>query len=178
MTREKQIKAALDVLEPPAHKREQCRGNVEYMLDEVAAAFRSAEQHSAKDVTRAWDRYHLALRNLRAGHNALEAVGWRGLIEAGEIERAFEASTPEAIERRKHSAKVFMSFGGSAQERAAECAHELLVQWCGSGKIATTRKGKLWRLAAILFGDPNADLFRYLRVFAHKPPTWDWGQSS
>ncbi len=52
------------------------------------------------------------------------------------------------------------------QERAVENAYDLLTQWRGDEKLVTTRRGKWWRLAAILYGDPDADLFRYLRTFA------------
>jgi hypothetical protein len=40
------------------------------------------------------------------------------------------------------------------------------MEWWGSDEfISTTRKGTWWQLSAILYGDPDADLFQHLRAF-------------
>jgi hypothetical protein len=54
------------------------------------------------------------------------------------------------------------------QTRAVALAHDLLMQWWGNDAFITkTRNGPWWRLSAILYGDPDADLYRYLRAFSN-----------
>ena len=119
----------------------------------------------AKAERRAWQRYHRAARNLQAADDALRAVGWGGPLDLAEIKRAVAASTPEAIQKQKDSvAWIEHLYPGTRQQCAVETAHELLKRY-RPYDIVTTRGGAWWRLSAILFRDPEADLFRYLRDF-------------
>ncbi len=169
MTRAQQIDTALKVLAPPRYKRKHCRSNIEYMLDDVQAfSGTSAELRAtrSKRTARAWRSYHLAVVRLRATHIALLATGWGGFIELADIERAIQKTTPEECDVRRRAQEMWASLGGLEQKRAVENAYDLLTQWRGDEKLVTTRRGKWWRLAAILYGEPDADLFRYLRTFA------------
>jgi hypothetical protein len=186
MTREQQIEAALELISPPPGRRDQCRGNIEYMLDRMAAASGSnvdLKAIRAKAGARAWEAHHRALRRLLATHDKLTAAGWGGKIERAAIERAIHATTPEQYrrERARHEAYACSinlahpsydasPSAGLEQARAVDLAYDLLMQWWDSDEFITTTRGRpWWRLSAIFYGDPDADLYRYLRAFLNTP---------
>lgn len=180
MTRAQQIEAALELISPPPGRRDQCRGNIEYMLDDMAAVSGSnADLKSirAKAGARAWEAYHRALCRLLVTHDKLAAAGWGGYsqIERAAIERTISATTPEQYRRKRARHEAYachpghLPSDGREQTLAVALAYDLLMQWWGSEFITTTRKGPWWRLSAIFYGDPDADLFRYLRAFSNTP---------
>jgi hypothetical protein len=166
MTRSQQIEAALELISPPTGRRDQCRGNIEYLLDDMGSNA-NLKSTRAKAGARAWGAYHRALCRLLVTHDKLEATGWGGRIERAAIERAIHATTPERYRNERAQSEAYAA--GSEQARAVALAHDLLTQWWGSEFITTTRKGPWWRLSAIFFGDPDADLYRYLRAFSNTP---------
>jgi hypothetical protein len=104
MTRAQQIEAALELISPPAGRRDQCRGNIEYMLDDMAAISGSntaLKRTRAKAGARAWEAYHRALCRLLVTHDKLEATDWGGQIERAAIEHACRATTPEQYRRAR-----------------------------------------------------------------------------
>jgi hypothetical protein len=167
MARQEQVEAALKLIDPPPDRRDQCRGHIEYMLGEA-----SDDLKRARAGAKEWKAYHLALRRLLVTHDRLEATGWGGWIERAAIERAIDATTPEQYRRERARSEAYADFAGSEQACAVALAHDLLTQWWNNDDlITTTRKGPWWRLSAILYGDPDADLYRYLRAFLNTQRT-------
>jgi hypothetical protein len=75
------------------------------------------------------------------------------------IESAIKATEPRRYE-------LLYRARGTKPTFAVALAYELLMEWWGSDEfISTTRKGTWWQLSAILYGDPDADLFQHLRAF-------------
>lgn len=193
MTREQQVPAALKLLAPPASERAACRANIENMLD-VIDSFGEGDKVFAcarsEATTKALTAYHDALGRLRTTYKAVLATGggrplrraadgsWRELLTLADIDFLIEASKPppkqvvySVLSPRKGRPLPAMlpdgavlRHGAGKPTKATELASELLERWCKGEKIVTT-KGKKWhKLAAIMYGDPKADLFQYLRL--------------
>ena len=163
MTRDQQIKAALEILKLPLTQREAARVSIEKALAVMGSASTIhgiVKRNRSRAVTEARDAYYRALCKLRVTHKALldTGSGMVGVLDLAAIENtiaAFEQSdTPVRYE-------VYPDFAGRwRQGFAVAAAYELLMQWWGSDEfIKTTRKRPWWRLSAILYGDPEADLF-------------------
>jgi hypothetical protein len=121
---------------------------------------------STKAATKARNTYNRALHKVKAAHNALIRAGGHGYLKLDDIERAIEASKPRrvyyAVDPSTSSAGD-VRVGGRKTRKAAELALELLTRWRPDDIVTT--KGKTWsKLAAILYGDKDADLYQHLRV--------------
>ena len=56
------------------------------------------------------------------------------------------------------------------QRCAVKEARALVMKYCKKKKeYSRKRKNKWWKLSAILFGDPQPDLFRHMRTFKNRP---------
>jgi hypothetical protein len=152
--------------------------------DKIFAAARS------EAATKALAAHHQALDQLRTTYKAVLATGgwrplrraadgsWREVLTLADIDFLIEESKPppkrvvySVLSPRKGRPlpdilpdDALATFGAGKPTKAAELSHELLKRWRGDIKIVTT-KGKPWhKLAAILYGDPKADLYQYLRL--------------
>jgi hypothetical protein len=136
-----------------------CRDDVEQAVESIAdwrtLAIRSSKKGkaAARDLARALQRVHAALRNkhlfpgLADSLTEERVVGWINDCDA-------IAGRPlrDAKER----------WTGKAERRAAEQAYELMRRY---GKPATITKGSQFeQLAAVLYGDAGADLHHYCRA--------------
>jgi hypothetical protein len=153
MTRARQIREALQVLAPLPQEFSECQCRVEhavYIMESTkrgAKAVRS-ERAATKETGR---RYYGALGRLLVASRAHARAGGAIGIPIAHIERTLEW-------RSKYSR--MLPSGAIVQRQAAALARSLLQQL--NRRIVTTR-GKTWhRLAAILYGDREADLFDYL----------------
>jgi hypothetical protein len=175
MTRDQQVKAALKLSKLPRDRYEAARASIENALDIMVDAtiahnvWKAARSKAAHKAERA---YHQALCRLRTTHKAALATG-AGVpphFDLVRIESAIRASEPRRYE-------VLYRAGGTKPTFAVALAYELLMEWWGGDEfITTTRKGSWWQLSAILYGDPDADLFRHLRRF--KPELSPFRRSS
>ena len=75
MTKDQQIRKALELLAPPPHQRAECRYDIGVALDRVehrAAAVGSFRVFSSKKGKAGLRSYYAALRRLRATYNSLD----------------------------------------------------------------------------------------------------------
>ena len=167
MTRDQQIRKALELLAPPAAEREECRHEIRLAVDRVehftafARSFRAGRSKKKGGLL----RYHAALRRLLIAFDSLDPAlrPWFNLAPGFTTRTAIEAeiakaetilAQPSAPPRRRNKA-------------AAAAAYNLLT-W--RGHAATVTRGGRWeKLAKILAGDFTVDLFEHLRKFKQNP---------
>jgi hypothetical protein len=180
MKRDQQIRKALNLLAPPAKKRAECRADVESALDvvemfgkgdKVFQAERSAAANRARDI------FHKTICKALREYDAMVKAGFGSPREGRLYLRwlAMRTAPPRKhvtyslLSPKKPIPDVIpdgagLSAGSGKKTRATEDAHWLLTKWSGGTKIVTTKSGTWHRLAAILYGDEQADLFQYLRI--------------
>jgi hypothetical protein len=174
MTRDQQIRKALELLAPPPHQRAECEHDIGVALDRVkhaAAAARSFRVAGSKKGKAGLRRYYAALRRLRAAYYSLDPAikPWFSLAET-----AYVAGEPTVIDREIARADTFLNRPSPPPRRdarqnklAVAAAHDLLNWW---GHRAVVRRGGGWaQLAKILTGDMTVDLFDHLREFRRRP---------
>jgi len=140
MTREQQVKAALELSELPRHRHEATRASIENALDIMADATIAHNVWKAgrsKAATKARGAYYKALCKLRVAHKALLAAGGGvpSNLDLARIESAIRASQPRRYE-------VLYRAGGTKPTFAVALAYELLMEWWGGDEfIGKTRRG-------------------------------------
>jgi hypothetical protein len=174
MTRDQQIRKALQLLAPPSRLRAEYLQDIKVALNRVehdaavARAFRVAESKKGKAGVR---RYYAALRWTRSAYCALDPAirPWFSLTET-----AYVAGKPTLIDREIAIAETFLDKPSRPPRRDAArnkagvaAAHDLLSWW--GHKAVVTRGGKWDQLAKILIGDLTVDLFDHLREFKRRP---------
>jgi len=161
MTRERQVKAALEVLKPSSDRRAVCRESVENALGMMAMAsssHRIREAERSKAYSKARRAYHSAARRMRAAIVALLATGGGApaCLELERIEEAISASEPLPQQYRPT--------GSIKPTWAVALAWDLATKW--GRNVTLTVGGDWWRLAAILYGRlPLIDLYRHMLAF-------------
>ncbi len=174
MTRDQQIRKALELLAPPRRHRAECRHDIEVALRRVeqmagvAQSFRVAGSKKGKAGVR---RYCAALRRLRQAYVSLDPAirPWFSLAET-----AYLAGKPTVIDREITRADAFVAQPSPPPRRhapwnkAAVAAAYDLLEWWGH-KATATRSGKWAQLAQIIAGDLTVDLFDHLREFKRRP---------
>jgi hypothetical protein len=174
MTRDQQIRKALELLAPPPQERAECEHDIGLALDRVewgAAAARSFRVAGSKKGKAGLRRYCAALRRLRIAYRSLDPAirPWLSLEET-----AYVAGKPTVIDRELARAEAFLDRPSPPPRReanrnkAAVAAAYDLLRWWGH-KAATTRNGRWAQLARILLSDRTIDLFDHLREFKRKP---------
>jgi hypothetical protein len=170
MSRDQQIRKALQLLAPPAAEREECRHEIWLAFDRVerftasARSFRAGRSKKKGGLL----RYHAALRRLLIAFDSLDPAlrPWFNLAPGFTTRTAIEAeigkaesilAQPSAPPRRD----------GSRNQAAAKAAYDLLT-WRGHD-ATVTRRGRWEKLAKILAGDLTVDLFDHLRKFKQNP---------
>jgi hypothetical protein len=133
--RDKQIKAALDLLAPLPDERERCRAHIEEVLDFVVSADRAAEHAVTK---KALSDYRDVLVQFRARSKRAADAGLPLAFRLDAIDRAIDwldhwSPPPSALKQR----------------HAVALAYELATRW--GMKTLVSRKG---------YGDREADLYR------------------
>ena len=162
---EDQRDAALELLDPPADQWAKWRSEVDSVLDMLE--YTVADQDTvmserSKAFAKAWGTYELGLLRLQNAGRKLQEIGWEPPIDPQVIKQALDWHKPVRKQKR---------FVTEAQKEAVAYAYQLLQR--RGLEIKTTRGGLWWRLAAILFGNPRADLFQYMRRYfrdADRPP--------
>lgn len=174
MTRDQQIRKALEVLAPPSQQRDECRHDVERMLDwieRLTDTARSFRMTSSKEGKASLKRYCAALRRLRYAYSALDPAikPWFSLAEV-----AYVAGTPTVIDREIEKAEGILAQPSppprrdASRNKFAVAMSKNLLDWWGH-KAVVTRSGKWAQLAQIMTGDPTVDLFDHLREFKLHP---------
>jgi hypothetical protein len=174
MTRDQQIRKALELLAPPPGQRRECRHDIGVALDRVehrtatARSFRVARSKKGKEGVR---RYYTSLRRLRDAYRSLDPAirPWFSLTET-----AYIAGKPTVIDREIAIAEAFLARpsppprrDASHNKAAVAVAYNLLGWW--GHKAVVTRGGKWAQLAKVLTGDLTVDLFDHLREFKRGP---------
>jgi hypothetical protein len=174
MTRNRQVRKALELLAPPPRERAECLHDIGLALDRVeqgAAAARSFRMVGSKKGKEGLQRYLAALLRLQQAYNSLDPTirPWFSLVET-----AYVAGKPTVIDREIARAEAFLDRPSppprpdASRNKAAVAAAYDLLKWWGY-KAAVTRGGKWAELAKILTGDPAIDLFDHLRAFKRSP---------
>jgi hypothetical protein len=135
MTRDEQIAMALRLI-----GTDNCRADVEQMLDIIA----DETVETASKATKA---------EVQVIYNALRKIRSTGIDLIPDLDKHLHACdlilrTPSKPQAEK-------------QRLAAAAAQELLMTH--GGRLTATRGGQWDQLTAILFGDPKADMFQYIR---------------
>jgi hypothetical protein len=174
MTRDQQIRKALELLAPPPCERAECQHDIGLALDRVewgAAVARSFRVAGSKKGKAGLRRYCAALRRLRHAYQSLHPAirPWFSLAET-----AYVAGKPTVFDREIAKAEAFLNRPSppprreaSRNKAAVAAAYDLLAWW--GLKAAVTRGGKWAQLAKILDGDRTVDLFDHLREFKRSP---------
>lgn len=171
MTRDQQIRKALELLAPPAAEREECRHEICLALDRVenfTALARSSRAARSKKKGGLL-RYHAALRRLLIAFDSLDPAlkPWFNL--------AAGFTTRTAIEKEIANAESVLAQpsapprrDGSRNKAAVAAAYDLLT-W--RGLTATVTRGGIWeKLAKVLAANRTVDLFDHLRKFKQNRP--------
>jgi hypothetical protein len=174
VTRDQQIRKALELLSPPLRERAECQRDVGLALDRVeqgAAAARSFRVAGSKKGKAGLKRYCAALRRLRNAYHSLDPSirPWFSLAETAHV-----AGKATVIDREIAKAESFLDRPSppprrdASRNKAAVAAAYDLLHWWGH-KAAVTRGGKWAQLAKILADDRTVDLFNHLREFKGRP---------
>jgi hypothetical protein len=178
VTRDEQVEAALALLAPAAAKREQCRRNVDLMLDFIDRGCKTVpalKMFGSKEGKAKVRRYANALCELQAAYDALGLIKpWFSLTEiacvAGNetavIER--ELAKTEAILAKPSARPKPEAIRGKFSVAAA---HHLLLRW--GHKASVTRGGRWERLAKALAGD-DLSVFEHVRAFKNRRRSREW----
>jgi hypothetical protein len=174
LTREQQIKLGLQLLNVAPQDRTKWRWRLERALDEMDEAHALAAMYASersKPVTKARGSLRQALERLRVAERKLRDLGWTPLpIDQDAIAQSLAATEPPR--RPKVTREPVSRFGAFARQYkgamlahwdAVKLAHHLLLQ--RGTQIVTTRGVNWHRLAAILYGDIDIDLFQHLRRY-------------
>jgi hypothetical protein len=167
VTRDVQIQSALELLEPQPDRRDECERDVKRALRIIKLETTAGVVGSKK--------YKIALRSFQKVLERAEAarkklIGLERMwTEEGDDEDLLPLGFNQWIaycerqlgpqpRRRVHDRRA-----GNPKYLAADWAKDLLVHW---GHEASIRRGGRWaRLAAVLYGDPEADLYHVLSWF-------------
>jgi hypothetical protein len=173
MTRNQQVRRALELLAPRPHQRAECRHDIELMLkwiERSTATARTFRIASSKKGKAGVSSYYAALRRLRNAYHSLDPAirPWFSLVET-----AYIIGKPTIVEREIAIAELFLDRPSppprpdAARNKGAVAAAYHLLAWWGH-KISITRSGKWAQLAKILTGDRTIDLFEHLREFSRR----------
>jgi hypothetical protein len=165
LTRTETVASAVKLLTPALEHREQCRADVNALLDECDRIAKSRHEHrliGSKSTKKAVKQFSAALKRLRIAADNLPP----GLASVIWASNAFA----EIMEGADEMAAVFAQWGesrGGKPRREADrqrlAAQSALQLWRGYTPEPpnTAKKGKFCQLAAVLFGDQRADLQHY-----------------
>jgi hypothetical protein len=174
VTRDQQIRKALELLAPRPHQRAECQHDIGLALDRVerrAAVARSFRVAGSKGGKAGLRRYCVALRRLRNAYCSLDPAirPWFSLAEI-----AYVPGEATIIDREIAKTEAFLERPSppprrdASRNKAAVAAAYDLLEWWGH-KAAVTRGGKWAQLAKILAGERAVDLFDHLRAFKSRP---------
>jgi hypothetical protein len=147
MEREQQILEALRVIRP--RDRDRCRADVERTLDAIDEET-AVEKEPSLAVSKA------AKAKARVIYKALRNIERTGVTVISDLQKhidVYDAILKQPSKRLKRPAV--------RQLLAAVGAQSLLLDY--DGNLSATRSGQWDKLAALLYGEPSANMFRYLR---------------
>ena len=174
ITRDQQIRKALEVLRPPPRQRAECQHDIEValnMVEQRAATARAFRVASSKRGKAGLKRYHAALRRLRNAYHSLDPAirPWFSLAET-----AYISGKPTVIDREITIAEAFLAQPpvsprrDASRNKVAVGVASHILDWWGR-KASATRGGEWEKLAKILAGDLTIDLFDHLREVKRRP---------
>ena len=164
MTRQEQIDAVFELLAPTPEQRAEREHDLTETFGRIEreTAFMRAHRALGSKGKGGVERYLAALRRVQNTHRELDPS----------IRPWF--SLPEGIDREIARANALTNQSPSpirnrtlVHRAAVRAAHDLLVWW--GYEPATTRHGGWDKLAAILAGDRDLDMFDYLREQKNGP---------
>ena len=184
----------MTAIAPSAFDRAACHAAIKDALDDVVR-FRKTDMAvaalNAKDATEAVKAHHKALVQarrtylamLRTRGDAPTAPGAGRRWQVALLDALIEATKPvpkrvvtSPALRKDHPApdvlplavgEVLSVRAGAAKPMSTMLAREMLERFCPDKHIPTTKGGRWHKLAAILYGDPRADLYQYLLKYFH-----------
>ena len=174
MTRDRQIRKALELLAPTPSQRAECRQDIEValkLLEHHTSAARSFRVAGSKKGKADVKRYRAALVRLRKAYFGLDPAirPWFSLAET-----AYIAGKSTVIDREIAKADAFLARPSPPPRREASrnkyavaIARDLLNWW--EHRPRTSRGGNWMRLSQILVGDLSLDLFDHLRELRRRP---------
>jgi hypothetical protein len=150
LTRQQQIDAALKELDPPRGAKERCRVNIEWALDYLD---KPVVPLPTKKAQKRWSD---ALKFIRSERVAFVAAN-------GTPFELSQAVLDQAVTLNEMPAVKFTPAPSQSKElRAAMLSYCLLVER-GDSEIKPGHKNRWERLARILYGDEQQDLYQRLR---------------
>ncbi len=158
MSREEQINKALDLINPPPDRRDECRRDIERALDIIAGGERAVVVTAG--ITKKKLRAHsAALRRLQiTSTGIIPAITRRVIDRAVDFDRCW---TGESEPSRGWKPPP----PGLKERDAVQLARDLLVIWDRRAWLTVSRKSNWYKLAVVLYGEPR-DLYRQLRKCA------------
>ncbi len=155
MTRDQQMRKALELLAPSKRDLAECRAYIETVLNAMEAAARAAEH--AKVTRKSMRAYSATLQRMQAVSHKHHVAGGALAIPHDQIERAAHFD-------KEWSAHWHPPPDTLKEQFAVALAYELLSVW-NPGVISINRDGTWHELAALLYGDEQRNLYRQLRAF-------------
>lgn len=167
MTREKQIKLALDELKPLQDAHAQCKRDIDDALDAIEWNGLNPKPYSTK-TKNVVKQLVAALTRARNLHNQLVPLDDYGIVSPLDLENLNgQIAFYEEWRDERPDSLYRTSF---KQQAAVKEARALILKYCEGNKkdYSATRKNKWWRLSAILFGK-KIDLLRHMRALKSRP---------
>lgn len=163
MTRDEQVDAAMALLAPPADRRDECRREIELMLDYVerhskdAAAFKVFGSKKARGDLR---RYAMHLRAARDIISELDpAIRPWFLFFLGELDQEIKTADQWASEESSKRDAIRV-------KAALEPTELMLRRW---GHKATRTRGGRWERLIKIAANTHHDVYNHMRAFRRNP---------
>jgi hypothetical protein len=161
--------AAVELIKPIKQERYECHCSVEDMFKEIgfalylerfdATASTKSQKKAAKQLSSALRRIEIALPELFndpdfpvRGFPKSELLKWRPILMKIGDSRSRKRPQMNALKKRL----------------AVAGAHQLLQKY-GSRRVTATKNGEFCILAALLYGDPKADLINQCKAYIRAP---------
>jgi hypothetical protein len=152
----RQIKAALELIEPASKNHRRCKLAIVGALENVE--FNKIMSGPPAAHKRQFNKFAKQLRAIEVSE--IRYYARQALMDEVRLLREWFGRTGDKIKPRHGSPRL-----SAAKRCATQCAYSLLATF-GKRPPGLTRGGTWHNLATTLYGDDQADLFDYLRRFA------------
>lgn len=150
---------AVALIGPDERRRAECMNGVKLALSMLDRQYRPLRRHhrrKSKPAQRAADRLHKALKDLQRAHRDWNLSDELYAIVPDGLPRRLIEQFNAANAVQKKAGKKRVNIKTRMKEAAATEAHHLLRQF--NRKISITKDSTFCKLAALLYGDPQANL--------------------